>query len=199
MNMSSLPFLAGIIAFLEVTKYPLFFTGSFVEGTVVMMTGGVLLKLGEVQLIPLYAVLILGDVLSDIMWYWIGYLGARRFLVRWGRFVNATPNVIEKMERRFHKYHLRILVISKLTMGFGLAVPILMTAGMLRVSFVRYCVINIIGSFVWVAFVVFIGYNFGNVLQLVPEQFQIALTFGTIAVFFFALRYLNGRLAKMDW
>ena len=78
-----------------------------------------------------------------------------------------------KIERRFHKYHLRILVISKLTMGFGLAVPILTTAGMLRVSFTRYCTINILGSFVWVGFVIFVGYNFGNLLQLVPEQYQI--------------------------
>jgi membrane protein DedA with SNARE-associated domain len=197
--MSGVPFLAGVIAFLQATKYPLFFLGAYIEGTVVMMTGGVLLRLGEVQFLPLYGALILGDVLSDIMWYWIGYLGARRFIMRWGYLINATPDVVAKMERRFHVYHLRILVISKLTMGFGLAVPILTTAGMLRVSFLRYCTINILGSFVWVAFVIFVGYNFGNVLQLIPEQFQVVSFFVLIIAFFFALRYASGRLAKVDW
>jgi membrane protein DedA with SNARE-associated domain len=197
--MSGLPFLSGLIAFLEATKYPLLFAGAYIEGTVVMMTGGVLLKLGQVQFWPLYASLIAGDILSDIMWYWVGYFGARTFILRWGHLINATPEIVAKLERRFQKYHLRILVFSKLTMGFGLAVPILTTAGMLRVSFYRYCTINIIGSFVWVAFIIFVGYNFGNLLQLFPEQYQIGSFLVLIAAFFFFLRYLNGRLAKVDW
>lgn len=197
--MQALPFLPDLIAFLEATKYPLFFLGAYIEGTVVMLTGGVLLKLGEVQFLPLYGSLILGDVLSDVMWYWVGYFGARHFVMRWGYLVGATHEIIEKMERRFHKYHLRILVISKLTMGFGLAVPILMTAGMLRVSFVRYCVINIIGSFVWVGFIIFVGYNFGNVLAVIPEQYQILSFFVLIVAFFIGLRFLTKRLETVDW
>lgn len=197
--MFAAPLLGQLVAFLQATKYPLFFAGAYLEGTVVMLTGGVLLKLGQVQFLPLYASLILGDVLSDIMWYWIGYFGARHFVMRWGYLVNATPEIVKKLERRFHKYHLRILIISKLTMGFGLAVPILMTAGMLRVSFKRYCSINIAGSFLWVAFVIYVGYNFGNVLQVIPEQFQILSFFALVAAFFIALRYLNGKLANVDW
>jgi membrane protein DedA with SNARE-associated domain len=197
--MAGLPFFGSLIGLFHATKYPLFFAGAYIEGTVVMLTGGVLLRLGEVHFWPLYASLILGDVLSDIMWYWIGYFGARHFVMRWGYLLNATPEVVAKLERRFHKYHLRILVISKLTMGFGLAVPILMTAGMLRVSFARYCIINIIGSFAWVGFVIFVGYNFGNVLALIPEQFQLASFFAFIVAFFIGLRYLNGSLEKVDW
>src|SRR5581483_11964981 len=151
MDMYSVPYLDAIVQFLEVTKYPLFFIGSYIEGTVVMLTGGVLLHLGQVQFWPLYVALMLGDILSDIMWYFLGYFGARRFFLRWGFIINATPAIIGKLERRFHKYHLWILVISKLTMGFGLAAAILATAGMLRVSFTRYLMINVIGSFVWVA------------------------------------------------
>lgn len=164
-----------------------------------MLTGGVLLRLGQVEFLPLYVALILGDVLSDILWYWVGYLGARRFVMRWGHFVNATPEVVAKLERRFHKYHLRILVISKLTMGFGLAVPILTTAGMLRVPFSRYLAINVIGSFVWVAAIIWAGYSFGNVLSLVPEQFQIGSFIVLIITFFVGLRYLNKRLEHVDW
>ena len=197
--MTGLPFLAPLVAFLQATKYPLFFAGAYIEGTVVMLTGGVLLRLGEVQFLPLYASLILGDVLSDIMWYWIGYFGARRFVMRWGYLVGATPEIVAKMERRFHKYHLRILVISKLTMGFGLAVPILTTAGMMRVSFKRYCAINIVGSFIWVGFVIFVGYNFGDVLQYFPEKFQVASFFVLIALFFVGLRYLTKRLETVKW
>ncbi|HUO50453.1 MAG TPA: DedA family protein [Candidatus Paceibacterota bacterium] len=196
---SHYPIIAQFVAFLEAAKYPLFFAGSYLEGTVVMLTGGVLLRLGEVSFLPLYVSLMAGDILSDIMWYWVGYLGARPFMMRWGYLVNATPGVIAKLEDRFHKYHLHILVISKLTMGFGLAVPILTTAGMLRVSFMRYLIINVVGSFVWVAAVIFVGYTFGNILAAIPEDFQIGFFFAMIAVFFFGLRYLNSRLEHVNW
>lgn len=193
------PLLAQLAAFLEAAKYPLFFAGAYLEGTVVMLTGGVLLRLGEVSFWPLYVSLIAGDILSDIMWYWIGYLGARPFLMRWGYLLNATPAVIRKLEERFHTYHLHILIISKLTMGFGLAVPILTTAGMLRVSFARYLLINTAGSFVWVAAVIFVGYTFGNVLALIPADFQIGFFFIMIAVFFLGLRSINSRLGRVNW
>ena len=190
---------SGIIAVLEAAKYPLFFLGAYFEGTVVMLTGGVLLRLDSVTFLPLYVSLMAGDILSDIMWYFIGYFGARRALHRWGHLISATPETTAKLERRFHKYHLRILVISKLTMGFGFATLILATAGMLRVSFWRYLTINVLGSFVWVAAVIWAGYTFGNIIALIPAQYQVVFFFVMITGFFLGLRALNKQLEKVEW
>jgi membrane protein DedA with SNARE-associated domain len=74
-----------------------------------------------------------------------------------------------------------------------------MTAGMMRVSFLRYCIINITGSFIWVGLVIFVGYNFGNVLALFPEQYQILSFFVLIVAFFVAIGFLTKRLEKVDW
>ena len=197
--MSVLQSFPYLVSFLEAAKYPLLFLGSYIEGTVVMLTGGVLLKLGEVQFLPLYVSLMAGDILSDIMWYCIGYFGARSFMLRWGYIVNVTPDILAKMERRFQHYHMRILVISKLTMGFGFATAILMTAGMLRVSFARYLTINVVGSFIWVAAVIVVGYYFGNVFNYIPEQFQAVFIVALIVCFFFALRAISVRLTDVEW
>jgi membrane protein DedA with SNARE-associated domain len=197
--MDSIPYLGPIIAFIESSKYLLLFLGSYFEGTVVMLTGGVFLKLGSVQYWPLFWALTAGDALSDIMWYCIGYFGARPFMMRWGHLINVTPPVLEKIERRFHKYHLRILLISKLTMGFGLAAAILASAGMLRVSFWRYVVINVVAGIVWVNAVIITGYYFGNVLVLVPEQYQIGFLIVVITGFFAAMHYLTKRLSEVEW
>lgn len=191
--------LAGLIALLEATKYPLFFAGSFLEGTGVMLTGGVFLHLGLVAFWPVYLALIAGDIISDIMWYYVGYFGARRFLMRWGHLIGATPDIVAKIERRFHKYHLHILVTSKLTMGFGLATPILTTAGMLRVPFSRYFAINAGLSFVWVGLVMVVGYFFGNVLSLVPKDLQLFAVPVMIVLFFVLIKVVTKRLAEVDW
>ena len=164
-----------------------------------MMATGLLWHVGTVTFWPAYGALLAGDVIADIMWYLVGRFGARSFFVRWGQFINVTPEIIEKVERRFHHYHTKILIISKLTMGFGLAVPILTVAGMLRVPFIRYLTINVLGGVVWVLFLMGIGYYFGDVLQYIPKDFQIAMAIAVPFLFFFALRALSKKLATVDW
>jgi len=194
-----MPDLSHIIAFLEASKYFLIFAGCYIEGTVVMMGTGLLWHVGQVQFWPAYIALLLGDVLSDIMWYLIGYFGARQFMDRWGHMIGMTPAVVEKVERRFHKYHTPILIVSKLSMGFGFAVATLTTAGMLRVPFSRYLTINLLGGIVWVFAVMLIGYYFGNVLEVIPRNLQIASVVVGCVLAFLGLRFATKRLAAMDW
>lgn len=191
--------LSSLLAFLEQSKYVLIFIGSFVEGSAVMMTGGLLWHIGTVAFWPAYVALLLGDILADIMWYFVGRHAARSFFHRWGHFINVTPTIIEKVERRFHHYHTKILIISKLTMGFGLAVPILVVAGMMRVPFSSYLTINLVGGIVWILFLMGVGYYFGNVLAYIPHDFQIALAIAAPFVFILALRSVTRKLEKVDW
>ena len=192
-------FLPALIAFLQSSKYVLIFIGSFLEGSAVMMTTGLLWHLGEVAFWPAYGALMLGDVLSDTTWYLVGHFGARSFFARWGHVIGVTPEVIDKIERRFQRYHTKILIASKLTMGLGLAVPVLVVAGMLRVPFTRYITINVLGGIVWVLFLMGVGYYFGNVLQYIPKDFQIALAIAAPFIFFFSLRAISRKLATVDW
>lgn len=191
--------LAPVLGVLESSKYILLFIGCYIEGSAVMMTAGLLWHLGVVDFWPAYAALIAADTLSDIMWYTIGYHGARRFFARWGHWFGITPESIAKVERRFHHYHLRILLISKLTMGFGLAVPVLTVAGMLRVPFGRYLAINVAGGIVWIACLMIIGYYFGNVLAHIPRDFQIALAVAVPLAFALILKQVAKRLETVDW
>ena len=193
------PFFLSLLQFFETSKYILLFIGSYLEGTVVMLTGGILWRLGTVAFLPAYIALILGDFLSDLMWYCIGYFGARPFILKWGHFVNATPEIIEKVERRFKRYHTSILIVSKLTMGFGLAVATLMTAGMMRISIWRYITINLLGGIVWVFAVMLVGYYFGNVLALFPPELKIFVILAVIVGFFIGAGLLSKKLAESDW
>jgi membrane protein DedA with SNARE-associated domain len=199
MNMGEVLSLSSLIAFFEASKYFLLFAGSYLEGTVVMLTGGLLWREGIVAFWPAYLALVLGDFLSDLMWYCIGYFAARPFITRVGKYFNVTPPLVQKAERRFHRHHTWILVISKLTMGFGLAVATLMTAGMLRIPLSRYITINLLGGIVWVFLVMTVGYYFGNVLDLIPTKLKIIASLTVIIGFFFGVRALSVRLAKSNW
>jgi membrane protein DedA with SNARE-associated domain len=189
----------AIIAFVDSSKYVLLFLGCFFEGTGAMLLGGILWRLGVVQFLPMYLVLVFADILSDTMWYVIGYYGARNFINKWGHYVGFTPEAVAKVERRFHKYHLWILTISKLSMGLGLAVVTLMTAGMMRLSYIRFLIINLVGGFVWILAMVVVGYYFGNVLTLIPPKFQLIFGIAVLLAALWGLAYASKRLAQSDW
>lgn len=189
----------SISIFLESSIYALFFVGAFFEGPVMMLAGGLLWRLGQVDFLPAYVALLAGDITADAAWYYVGHHGARHFVARLGWLFGLTADMIDKAERRFHTYHTRVLVISKLTMGFGLAVPILIVAGMLRVPFGRYLMINIMGGFVWTAFVMWIGYNFGNILANLSQDIQLAIGAGLVVTFYILVRILSEKLKNSNW
>jgi membrane protein DedA with SNARE-associated domain len=191
----------AIKAFIWSSKYLLLFIGCYAEGTLVMMAGGVLWHLGQVEFWPMYIALFSADFLSDIMWYLLGYFGARPLVGRYGHYVGMTPEVMAKVERRFNTHHDWILATSKLTMGFGFAIATLTTAGMLRVSFLRYIVINGGLGLIWVYAMVMVGYYFGNLLEAfsVPKSYKIGGALILIALAGVVMTLINRRLAKSDW
>ena len=192
-------FLTQILAFLEGSKYALIFIGCYVEGSTVMMTTGLLWRTGIVSFWPGYATLVVADVLSDIMWYLLGLYAAGPLVHRWGHWFGVTPEIVEKMKRRFHRYHTKILAISKLTMGFGLAVPVLAVAGMLHVPFRRFLLINSLGSLVWVLGNMAVGYYFGDVVVALPPDLKIAFLVALPVIFFLSVQLLTKKLKEVDW
>lgn len=191
-------FSPGLVAWLQASKYILLFIGCIIEGPVLMMASGFIYRLGGFELFPMYLALVSGDFVADIMWYCIGRYGARHLIFRFGHHFGITPRTIEKIQHRFEKYHEKILVISKLTMGFGFAVVILVVAGMSHVPFKKYVTLNLIGGFVWTAILVTVGYFFGNVYASITGPEKIVVAVCGFLIFFFGLRAANSYLAKQE-
>lgn len=132
MDWSLLTHFSGLISLLQRSEYAFLFLGTFLEGPLVMMSSGFLFRLGQFSFWPMYLALVAGDFVADIAWYFVGRLLARPFILRWGYWLNITQEAVTQMEHVFKNYDLWILAISKLTMGFGLALATLTTAGMLE-------------------------------------------------------------------
>ncbi|MDP4020908.1 MAG: DedA family protein [Candidatus Adlerbacteria bacterium] len=144
------------------------------------MIAGFLSRLGVMELWVVYVVLVSVTLAYDVVWYLIGYRWGERFAVRFGRFVSITPTHIEHTKRIFHRYHAPILLVSKITNGLGLAIVTLFTAGLTKIPFGRYLVLNLIGELIWSAIVISIGYFFGDAYDRIHDIFGRA----TIIVFF---------------
>ena len=191
-------FFHNIIIFLESSKYILLFIGTIFEGPVVMMTSGFLYKLGQFDFLPMYLCLVFGDFVADIGWYCLGRYGTRNTIFKYGHFLGLTPEILEKVENRFHKYHQKILIISKLTMGLGFAFIVLIVAGIFKVPFKNYVFLNLVGGFIWTAFLITIGYFLGNVYTMISGPMKIVFVVFVIIGFVMLIRYANKFLKKQN-
>ena len=188
----------SILLYLESSKYILLFIGCIFEGPVIMMASGFLYKLGSFNLLPMYIALVLGDFTADLLWYCLGRFGTRKAIFKFGKIIGLTPAILEKIEDRFRRYHQKILIISKLTMGLGFAAVVLVVAGIFKVPFKNYVILNLIGGFIWTAFLLVIGYFFGNVFTLIPGPAKIVFIIFALIIVIFGLRYANKFLAKQE-
>ncbi len=154
--------MSAIISLLSIYRYAIITPLAVVQGPLVALVAGFVVRFGPLDFIPTYFALMAGDLIGDVIYYWLGYRYGERFISKYGKYVSVTDRNVAVVKKMFDKYHSKILVISKLTTGFGFAPLVLFTAGMSRVSFAKYMTINIVGQFFWTALLVGIGYYLGN-------------------------------------
>lgn len=190
----------GTLTWLLTYRYLVIVPLIIIEGPIVMVVSGFLLRLGYFAFWPVYLVLLLGDLAGDFIWYGVGYYGARRLVRRYGHFLSLTDEVMDRIEEVFKKYQNKILFTSKVTMGLGFALVTLITAGAVRVPLKNYAAFNILGGFVWTSLLVALGYFFGNLYFLVDEAFRLIFLAALAAVFLIALygfkRYIKQQIIK---
>ena len=177
-----MPFQSQIATWLLTYSYPIAYPLTIAEGPVVMMISGFLIRLGLIHFWPIYPILMAGDLTGDIVWYAVGRHGARKVIDRWGRFFNLTQENVEHAEKFFHEHQIKILFISKITMGFGFALATLVAAGAVKIPFKKYILTNILGQFIWTLFLIGIGYFLGHLYVLIDKGFRYAFLAGAIAL-----------------
>ena len=181
--MDNLPtFAVHALAAVAAYKYIILFVGVIIEGPFLMIASGFLFRLGYFDFWPLYLTFVTGDLLSDIIWYYLGYFFARPALKKHGKFMGVSAERFKQAEELFHKYHSSILFISKITIGFGIAFAIVMVAGTLKTPMSRFLWLNFLGEILLVAGLLSIGYFFGTAFLQTVDDHKFAFIFGICAL-----------------
>ncbi len=183
-------FIIGIATNHDVLVYGLLVILAAALGPIVSIAGGILLRWDYLHFLPLYISLMMGDLIGDVVWYTLGNKVGQRFVTRFGKYFGITPESIAGFERIFHTHQDKILIVSKLTTGFGFATAVLFTAGLVKIPFRRYITINILGQFVWTAGLIFVGYSFAHLYTTFNNIFaRSTLIAGCAIALFFLVRY----------
>ena len=162
---------ANIVALMVRFKYPILIPIAAVEGPIIMMLCGLWTRLGYIEFLPAFIFLTIGDLLGDIGWYWLGRRYGARFVRRFGKYFSITYEHIETVRDIFHRHKSWILLFSKMTGGFGLAITTLFTAGMIEIPFFFYLMFNFLGQLVWTGLLMSIGYFLGSTYLLANDLY----------------------------
>ncbi len=166
-----------IILFLIVFAETGFVVTPFLPGDSLLFAAGALAGGGFLNIWLVYFPLLLAAILGDTVNYWIGHhLGKRAFSRENSRIFNKE--YLEKTEQFYKKYGKKTIIIARF-------VPIVRTfapfvAGVGRMDYSTFISYNVIGAFLWITSMTFLGYFLGG-MEFVKKNFEIAV-FGVIFV-----------------
>lgn len=156
-------------------------------GPLISLLAGVLLRLEVISIVPTVLALAAGELTADIVWYVLGRQYGELFVHRFGRYVGITTNAVTSAKDFFKKHNDVIIFTSKITAGGGFGIPIMFTAGLSRIPFHRYMMLNIAGQFLWTASLLSIGYFLGHIYLAVSNVLEKISLFALVVLILISL------------
>lgn len=127
---------------------------------IILPLAGWMVSLGKFNLWLAALAGTLGCVIGSTIAYWVGYVGGRPLLERYGRFVLISTSDLDIADRWFGRYGEIAIFLSRL-------LPVVRTfislpAGIARMNFGRFLVYTAAGSFPWSIALILAGKALGD-------------------------------------
>jgi membrane protein DedA with SNARE-associated domain len=151
--------LQGTLSLLSAWGYVILLPAAIVEGPIVGVFAGFLVSLGRMHWLVVFAILFAGDMIGDVVYYYIGRWGhgpwAHRLAARFG----MTPERLDAFNAAFRRHAVKILLINK-TQALGSLT--LYYAGAVRMPLGTFLWVNALGTAPKVILFEAVGYYFGQ-------------------------------------
>ena len=177
------------VALIEALGYFGIFLGMAIESIniplpseVLMTFSGALVAAGEFNFWLVVLLGALGNVVGSVGNYYLAAYGGRPLFEKYGKYVLVHKKDLEMADRWFQKYGLATVFFTRL-------LPVVRTfisfpAGISRVPMVPFILLTFAGSFIWSAFLTYLGFYFGENYeeQIWPIFKQFDLLIGLVLV-----------------
>ncbi|PIU79558.1 MAG: hypothetical protein COS72_00115 [Candidatus Moranbacteria bacterium CG06_land_8_20_14_3_00_43_56] len=176
--------------------YPLMLLLMTLEGPIITIISAFLASLGYFNIFIVFSLSVLGDVLGDIVLYFIGYFGGHKILLKAEKFLKIKESVIEKLREKFRQNGAKIIFYVKSTTGLCYITFIL--AGTTRMKLSKFVKYSILGGLFWSSFLVIVGYFFGYAAEQISEYIKYAgyIILTGAVMFFIGLTLYKKKQAK---
>ena len=102
----------------------------------------------------------LGNLVGSWIAYWVGHVGGRPLVDRWGRYLLIRPHEVDRAHDWFERYGQRAVFLGRL-------LPVIRTfislpAGVVRMGFWRFTVYTVLGCLPWCIALTWVGALLGE-------------------------------------
>jgi len=174
---------AEILHFISVYGYWLILPLSVVEGPILTVLTGILIGSGHLDWRWVLALLVIGDVIGDMLYYAIGRWSwgpLKRFGERFGMTEHRATQLIQRMDHG----RVKMLLIGKWTHAIGALV--LVAAGIVRMPVASFMVVNLLASLpksiVFLLIGIYAGQHLPNISNALAYAPVVLLPVGVVAI-----------------
>lgn len=177
----------NIISNLKMIGYPAMLLIMIVEGPIMTILAAFLASLGFFNVYIVLALSISGDIIGDIILYFIGYFGGAKALAKSEKILKIKPALVEKLEKLFSRHGKKTIFAVKSTTG--LCWITFIAAGTLKMRFKDFILASFLGGIIWSGFLVISGYFFGYAFIKISSYIRYAgiLIFSSAIIFYLTL------------
>src|SRR5215467_15327557 len=133
-----------------------------------LRAAGALAGTGHLNFFACLLFAVLGALTSDSVWFQLGRHRGIKILQLLCRISIEPDSCVRRTEGIFSKQGARSLIVAKFLPGLGLVTPPL--AGIFRMRFRRFLLFDAIGSTLWAAAFLGLGYVFAGQIELVAAR-----------------------------
>jgi membrane protein DedA with SNARE-associated domain len=162
------------------------------EGPILAIIAGFFIHLGYLDLIPSFALLMIGDFVPDSFVYYIGrYSNKSKLLQRYYARSSFLSRNLNRIEKLWHAHAFKTMFFTKL--AYGLSLPLLIIAGKAKLPYKIFIRDAMVVSVIQYTIFLTIGYYFGKSYELLAQYAKytgigIALAGVLIALVYIAVK-----------
>jgi membrane protein DedA with SNARE-associated domain len=164
-------------------------------GETALIAAAILASRGHYSIFAVIAVAALAAIVGDNVGYWIGRIGGRALLERWGPIKRYADKAIPPGERFFQKHGGKTVFIGRFVAV--LRVTAAWLAGITHMTWWRFFLWNAAGGITWATGVSLLAYYFGKAAADAVQTYGVYALVALVvvaALVFFGLRILKKRV-----
>lgn len=174
-------------------SYLILFAGMFIDGEAFFLTAIIFSLQGFLNWIPVIAIVFVGVLIFDVVWYYIGKYSKGTRLGLWA--AKKFTNYEGWLHKNFLPRYAKMAFYSKFIYYVNRITPLL--AGWHNLEFKRFLKIHFYADVFWMFIMIVVGYLLGFAVELVGAQWvlrRMEFVFIGLIVVFVAAEYVFKRI-----
>lgn len=138
-----------------------------IPSEVVLGYGGYMIVLGKIGFIGAIIAGVIGGTVAQLILYWIGSIGGRPFLKKYGKFLLIKNHHIDLSEKWFEKYGSGVIFGARFIpiVRHAISIP----AGIAKMSIWKFTLYTVAAMIPWTIFFLYLGMELGSNWMYIKE------------------------------